>query len=61
MKKFKELELKENSLRSELLRCKVSKNAIPHIINMTDLNKVPANTDELDQFIKNEWKDFIFD
>ena len=62
MKKYKELEHKEKLLRRELRHCKVSNNAIDSIVNSSDLNKVDENNLEaLDEAIRNEWKDFIFD
>lgn len=62
LKKYKELEKKENVLRTELQRCKVTRNAIPHIIAKSDLNKVDLeHIEALDEAIRNEWKEFIFD
>lgn len=62
LKQFRELQKKEEVLRVELQKCKVSKNAIPHIISKSDVSIIDTeNTEALDEAIRNEWKEFIFD
>ena len=59
---FRELQKKEDILRLELQKCKVTRNAIPHIIAKSDISKVDTqNLEALDEAIRNEWKEFIFD
>ena len=62
LQKYKELERKEKALTMELQKCKVYRSAIPKIIQSSDLNKVDLeNLEALDEAIRNEWKEFIFD
>ena len=62
LQKYKELERKERALTTELQKCKVHRSAIPKIIQSSDLNKVDLeNLEALDEAIRNEWKEFIFD
>ena len=62
LQKYKELQKKEEILRLELQKCKVTRNAIPHIIAKSNISKVDTqNIEALDEAIRNEWKEFIFD
>ena len=59
--KLREFEQKEVALRGLLKKCKV-KSGVEQIIANSDLNKVDTeNLDALEEYIKNEWKDFIYD
>ena len=60
LEKFRELKKKEMILERELRNCNVSRNAIPKIIEKSDLNNIDLeNISGLDEEIRNEWKDFI--
>lgn len=59
---FRELQKKENLLRTELRHCKVCNSAINSIIAKSDVSKVDTeNIEALDEAIRNEWKDFIYE
>ena len=59
-KKLREFEKKENALRNVLKKSGV-KSGIESIIAKSDLNKVDIDhVDALQEYIKNEWKEFIY-
>ena len=60
IKKYEELEKRENILRDSLRRCKVHSSAIEKIVFNTDLSKVdPKDRGGLEEYIKETWSDFI--
>lgn len=56
---YKELEYKEQLVRSSLKRCGVNRNVIEKIVNVTDLTKVTDDETLLDETIKETWGDLI--
>ena len=60
IKKYDELEKRENILRECLRRCKVHSSAIEGIVFNADLSKVdPEDRGGLMEYIKETWSDFI--
>lgn len=56
---YLDLEQKEKALKSALKRCGVNAGVIDKIVSITDLQKIPYDTEIIDGFIRETWGDFI--